>query len=190
MNFPTSYPVHWPSTYATAIATTNECPYMTTRTDHRCIIAIDPDVERSGVAVLDTSARTIKAMTMTFPELMEYLSSQQGRGGTLVVVEAGWLNKAHWHLTARDTARQAAAKGNSTGRNHETARKIVEMSRHYGLDTIEARPLRKCWQGQDGKITHGELALQLSRRGIAGLGKTSCQDARDAAWLAVVHSNL
>ena len=163
---------------------------MTTRTDYRCIIAIDPDVERSGVAVLDTSARTIKAMTMTFPELMEYLSSQQGRGDTLVVVEAGWLNQSHWHLTAKDSARMAAAKGNAAGRNHETGRKIVEMARHYGLAVKEAKPLRKCWSGKDGKITHGELALQLSRRGINGLGKTSCQDARDAAWLAVVHSNL
>lgn len=158
------------------------------RTD--IIIAIDPDVERSGVAVLDTSARTIKAMTMTFPELMEYLSSQQGRGDTLVVVEAGWLNQSHWHLTAKDSARIAASKGNATGRNHETGRKIVEMARHYGLQVKEVKPLRKCWRGKDGKITHEELALQLSRRGITGLGKTSCQDARDAAWLAVVHSNL
>lgn len=159
-------------------------------TTDRRIIAVDPDVERSGVAVLDTSARTIKTMTMTFPELMEYLSSQQGRGDTLVVVEAGWLNQAHWHLTARDTPRLAAAKGNAAGRNHETGRKIVEMARHYGLAVKEAKPLRKCWRGKDGKITHDELALQLSRRGINGLGKTSCQDARDAAWLAVVHSNL
>ena len=163
---------------------------MTTRTDHRFIIAIDPDVERSGVAVLDTSARTIKAMTMTFPELMEYLSSQQGRDGALVVVEAGWLNKPNWHLTAKDSPRIAASMGNRTGRNHETGRKIVEMARHYGLAVKEAKPLRKCWRGKDGKITHDELALQLSRRGINGLGKTSCQDARDAAWLAVVHSNL
>lgn len=154
------------------------------------IIAIDPDVERSGVAVLDTSARTIKTMTMTFPELMEYLSSQQGRGDTLVVVEAGWLNPSHWHLTAKDSPRIAAAKGNAAGRNHETGRKIVEMARHYGLAVKEVKPLPKCWHGRDKKITHDELALQLSRRGINGLGNTSCQDARDAAWLAVVHSNL
>ena len=144
------------------------------RTD--IIIAIDPDVERSGVAVLDTSARTIKAMTMTFPELMEYLSSQQGRGDTLVVVEAGWLNQSHWHLTAKDSARMAAAKGNAAGRNHETGRKIVEMARHYGLAVKEAKPLRKCWRGNPatvparhqraGKdILPGRARRRLARRG-------------------------
>ena len=159
------------------------------------IIAIDPDVERSGVAVLDTSARTIKTMTMTFPELMDTLQHcwdvivHEGKS-ILVVVEAGWLNPSHWHLTAKDSPRIAAAKGNAAGRNHETGRKIVEMARHYGLAVKEAKPLPKCWHGRDKKITHDELALQLSRRGITGLGKTSNQDTRDAAWLAVVYSNL
>lgn len=163
---------------------------MTTRTDYRCIIAIDPDVERSGVVLLYPETRDIHLHSLSFPDLVEYFSLIRGKKDTLVVVEAGWLNQSHWHLTAKDSARMAAAKGNAAGRNHETGRKIVEMARHYGLAVKEAKPLRKCWRGKDGKITHGELALQLSRRGITGLGKTSCQDARDAAWLAVVHSNL
>lgn len=154
------------------------------------LIAIDPDVDRSGVVVLHVKGKVIQACSLGFPELMEYLSLQQGRDDTLVVVEAGWLNPSHWHLTAKDSPRIAAAKGNAAGRNHETGRKIVEMARHYGLAVKEAKPLRKCWRGKDGKITHDELALQLSRRGIAGLGKTSNQDTRDAAWLAVVYSNL
>ena len=166
---------------------------MTQRPD--TLIAIDPDVENSGVAVLDTRSRHIELHTFPFPVLMDYLRDwKEARDIThepvLVVVEAGWLNKPNWHLTAKDSARMAAAKGNAAGRNHETGRKIVEMARHYGLAVKEAKPLPKCWHGRDKKITHDELALQLSRRGIAGLGKTSCQDARDAAWLAVVHSNL
>ena len=168
---------------------------MKMRNDRCCIIAVDPDVERSGVAVLDVRTRHIELFSFPFPVLMEYLQDIRESDGitgttTLVVVEAGWLNKPNWHLTAKDSARIAAAKGNSTGRNHETGRKIVEMARHYGLAVKEAKPLPKCWHGRDKKITHDELALQLSRRSITGLGKTSCQDARDAAWLAVVHSNL
>lgn len=164
-------------------------------TTDRCIIAVDPDVERSGVAALDTRTRHIELFTFPFPVLVEYLRDTRESDKitgvkTLVVVEAGWLNKPNWHLTAKDSARIAAAKGNATGRNHETGRKIVEMARHYGFHVEEVKPLRKCWRGKDGKITHEELALQLSRRGITGLGKTSCQDARDAAWLAVVYSNL
>lgn len=161
---------------------------MISRIDN--IIAIDPDVDKSGMAVLHVKEKAIRTCSIGFPELMEYLSSQQGRDDTLVVVEAGWLNHSHWHLTSKDSARIAAAKGNAAGRNHETGRKIVEMAKHYGLQVKEVKPLRKCWKRKDGKITHEELALQLSRRGITGLGKTSCQDARDAAWLAVVYSNL
>ena len=156
------------------------------------IIAIDPDVERSGVAVLGTKERRLETFSMDFPSLLDYLHiiSEQPGESPVVVVEAGWLDKPNWHLTAKDSPRIAAAMGNRTGRNHETGRKIVEMARHYGLAVKEVKPLPKCWHGRDKKITHGELALQLSRRGINGLGKTSCQDARDAAWLAVVHSNL
>ena len=161
---------------------------MTQRPD--TLISIDPDVEKSGVAVLDTRSRHIELHTFPFPVLMDYLRDWKEAQDIThepvrVVVEAGWLNKAHWHLTARDTARQAAAKGNSTGRNHETARKIVEMSRHYGLDTIEARPLRKCWRGQDGKITHAELA-----QFIPGLPARSNQEERDAALLAWTYAGL
>ena len=110
------------------------------------LISIDPDVEKSGVAVLDTRSRHIELHTFPFPVLMDYLRDWKEAQDIThepvrVVVEAGWLNKAHWHLTARDTARQAAAKGNSTGRNHETGRKIVEMARHYGLAVKEAKPL-------------------------------------------------
>ena len=164
-------------------------------TTDRCIIAVDPDVERSGVAALDVRTRHIELFAFPFPVLMEYLRDTRESDKitgvkTIVVVEAGWINKPNWHLTAKDSARIAAAMGNRTGRNHETGRKIVEMARHYGLAVKEAKPLRKCLRGKDGKITHEELAMQLSRRGINGLGKTSCQDARDAAWLAVVHSNL
>ena len=159
------------------------------------IIAVDPDVDKSGVAVLDVRSKVVHVASLTFPGLMDFLASERDdcmASGKLlvVVVEAGWLNTSHWHLAAKDSARMAAAKGNAAGRNHETGRKIVEMARHYGLTVDEVKPLRKCWRGKDGKITHGELALQLSRRGITGLGKTSCQDARDAAWLAVVYSNL
>ena len=131
------------------------------RTD--IIIAIDPDVERSGVAVLHTHTRHIRLSTSPFPDLVEYLqgireSDQITGTNTLVVVEAGWLNKPNWHLTAKDSPRIAAAKGNAAGRNHETGRKIVEMARHYGLAVKEAKPLRKCWRGKDGKITHGHPA--------------------------------
>ena len=154
------------------------------------IIAIDPDVDRSGVAVLDVAEKKIKTCSMTFPDLMDYLQScwytEINEGKNLrVVVEAGWLNQAHWHLTAKDSARIAAKKGNAAGRNHETGRKIVEMARHYGLEVDEVKPLRKCWRGKDGKITHEELS-----QFVPGLPGRTSQDIRDACLLAWTYAGF
>lgn len=154
------------------------------------IIAIDPDTDKSGVAELDTRTRRVLLSCRPFPELMDYLHLKAKESSAhayrlLVVVEAGWMNQAHWHLTAKDTARLAAAKGNAAGRNHEVARKIAEMSRHFGLETKEARPLRKCWSGPDGKITREELA-----QFIDGMPARTNQEMRDAALLACHEAGL
>lgn len=148
------------------------------------IIAIDPDVDKSGVAELDTRTRKMILSCRPFPELMDYLQLMYRESSAhsytiCVVVEAGWLNQSNWHLTAKDTARIAAKIGNATGRNHEVARKIVEMSRHYGLETKEVKPLRKCWRGPDGKITRDELA-----QFIDGLPLRTNQEMRDSALLS------
>lgn len=153
------------------------------------IIAIDPDVEKSGVAHLKPSTRKLEVSNLTFPLLLDYLQrtkeiKDKENESLIVVVEAGWIAQANWHLKRGDNVRVASAKGNSAGRNHETGRKIVEMCKHYGIEVLEHFPLRKCWKGKDGKITHEELA---SFTGI--MGKTN-QDARDAALLAWSFANL
>jgi hypothetical protein len=153
------------------------------------IVAIDPDVEKSGVAELCPLHRLLEVTNLSFPELLEYLQavkkvSETAHTSLVVVVEAGYFTQANWHLKSKDNARVASAKGNSIGRNHETGRKIVEMCKHYGIDVVAHAPLRKCWKGKDGKITHDELSL------FTGLmGKTN-QDARDAALLAWSFANL
>lgn len=63
-------------------------------TTDRCIIAVDPDVERSGVAVLDVRTRHIELFTFPFPVLVEYLRDTRESDKitgvkTIVVVEAG-----------------------------------------------------------------------------------------------------
>ena len=158
-------------------------------TKYHTIIAVDPDVEKSGVAFLEVATRKLEVSNLTFPELLDYLQFVKNENETAqqkvaVVVEASWLNRSNWHLKNSDTKRIASAKGNSTGRNHETGRKIVEMAKHYGLEVVEHTPLRKCWKGNDGKITHEEL---VSFTGLSG--KTN-QDARDAALLAWSFANL
>ena len=159
------------------------------------IIAIDPDVDKSGVAELHVPSRRIEAMALRFADLMDYLQhvkanfAEKGEN-VVVIVEAGWMNASNWH-TGRVRSIAAATKtGQNTGRNHETARKIAEMSRHYGLDTMEVKPLRKSWKGTDGKITHEELCALMMASGIPTVINRTNQEIRDAILLAIFHSGM
>lgn len=151
------------------------------------IIAIDPDVSRSGVAFLKPATGLLEVSNLTFPQVIDYLQQANWNKGAetlIVLIEASWLIQGNWHLSSWERRQRAASKGYDVGRNHETGRKIVEMCRHLGVEVLEHAPLRKCWRGKDGKITHEELA---SFTGITG--RTN-QDARDAALLAWVFSGL
>ncbi len=157
--------------------------------DYDIIIAIDPDIEKSGVAELNPKTRALEVANLSFPKLLDYLQFMKKYSGSnhtslVVIVEAGWLNKSNWHLRSRDNLRAASAKGKATGRNFETGRKIIEMCNHYGIPVIEQKPLNKIWKGKDRKITHDELAS------FTGITCRTNQDGRDAALLAWVFANL
>ncbi len=64
------------------------------------------------------------------------------------------------------------------------------MLRYYGIKVIEQSPLRKCWQGKDGKITHEELKRLCDMSGIEFNRPRSNQEERDAALLAIICSGL
>lgn len=147
------------------------------------IIGVDPDTDKSGVAFLETSTKKIEISNLTFPKLLDYMQfvkkqSDESGQSVIFIIEAGYLNKSNWHVNGKDNKRVATAKGNSTGRNHEVARKIIEMATHYGLEVIPAKPLKKCWKGPDGKITHDELAY------FTGISGRTNQESRDSCLLA------
>ena len=155
------------------------------------IIAIDPDVDKSGVAYLEVATRKLEVSNLAFPQLLDYLQGMKKVTTSLVVVvEVSWLIRSNWHLKNSDTSRIASAKGNSAGRNHETGRKIVEMARHYGLEVVEHVPLRKCWKGKDGKISMEELCNLLLNRKMKTLDKRVSQNCRDAILLALYISEI
>lgn len=155
------------------------------------VIGIDPDVEKSGIAILDCDTKTIDVLqSLAFPDLLDTLRSiqrqQEVQNKTYrVIIEAGWLNKAHWHILTKDNKRLAAAKGNSAGRNHEIGRKIAEMCKHWQIPYELIKPLQlrfkgvNIWKGKDGKITHEELAAFIPLK----INRTN-QEERDAALIA------
>lgn len=161
---------------------------MSKRTD--IVIGIDPDVDKSGVAVLDTRKRQFTQVTAEpFPPLLEMLNSirfgNAFNGLTCrIIIEAGWLNRGNWHLMRGDSRAVIAAKGNHAGRNHEVGRKIAEMCEFWRIPHDDVKPLTKMWRGHDRKIT----AIELQR--ITGWSARTNQEMRDAALLAWVWAGL
>lgn len=145
------------------------------------ILCIDPDKDKSGYAVLD--GRELRSVGVaSFTDMLGHIDALAG-AGYLVLVEAGWMETANWHVGRGDSPQKAAAIGRSVGMNHQTGRLIVEWCRAKGYPVQEHHPLRKCWRGRDGKITQEELqavtGLKLPRMN---------QDARDALLLAWVYA--
>jgi hypothetical protein len=144
------------------------------------IIGVDPDVDKSGIATLRTADRLIDCTTSSFPQVLEYfqfLKNVVSKESTvLVVIEASWLESNSNHHGVYGRAGQKIAK--NVGSNHQTGKLLVEMARYYGLDVEEIRPLKKCWKGPNGKITHEELAYFIQT-----LPKKTNQEARDASLI-------
>lgn len=152
------------------------------------IVGIDPDTDKSGVALLDTSDFHLELQALTFPELIDRIIYLRDRsrfdGKSLqVVVEAGWLHqKSNFHGYSGHRAERIAK---NVGANHETGKKIIEICRHWGISCDAVPPLSlqsggfHFWNGPDGKITHAEFVK------VTGCKATRTnQEQRDAGLLA------
>ena len=149
----------------------------------RRTIAIDPDKDKSGFAVLDGKT-LISVGVARFPDLLTMIEKECSVTECSVVVEAGWLEPANWHVKRGDTPSKAAAIGRALGQNQQTGMLLVEWCRMKGYDVTEMRPLRKMWRGRDGKVTQTELEVATRLR----LPRMN-QDARDALLLGWVYNN-
>ncbi len=161
------------------------------------IIGIDPDVDKNGVAFFNTSTKALFVDSFAFPKCIDRISETISCNinigkRTLVVIEAGWKNKSNWHFTSHDSREIIAKKGEGVGRNQETGRKIIECLQYNneGIEIVEQAPLRKCWMGKDGKITHKELKTLCEMSGIYFNETRSNQEQRDAALLAIFASGF
>jgi hypothetical protein len=156
----------------------------------RYIIAVDPDTEKSGVAIVDRYERKlISVTTMTFAQILRYLVSDEQvlSEQSVLVLEASWRISHNWHTRRYDNASVAAAKGYAVGRNHQIGYCIAAVAAQLGISVEEQTPLRKCWQGMDRKITHRELSCFTN---LNSLKKRTNQEERDAVLLAWVVADL
>jgi len=153
------------------------------------IVAIDPDIDKSGVAFLHTSTKQLEVSSLTMNQLLDYFEhvkaqQQNTNESIVVVVEASWITTHNHHLAGKHNLMSASKTGYNIGRNHQQGIIICEIARKLGFEVVEQPPLRKCWKGANGKITHEELSYFT---GI--MGKTN-QEGRDAALLAWSFANL
>lgn len=156
----------------------------------RIVIGIDPDVDGSGVGVIDKETKTVTKAQLALPQLVEYLRRQQMMSSSLMVyVEAGWMNGGNRHLLNKGQW-HAAKIGEQVGRNHQVSKLIGEFCEYHGIPFTFVRPLTKHWHGKDGKITHEELMLLIEGSGLTIEKCRTNQEMRDAILLAMDHSNI
>lgn len=150
----------------------------------RYFVGIDPDVDKSGLVVIDKKMRRVThAEALDFPGVLVYLNLLKQEHAkepmaVLVVLEDSDFS-VNWHYNSHDSKAVCAAKGRSVGMCHATARHLRECCVNMGLPVMMQQPLRKFWKGKEGKITHEEAALF-----IPGLPTKTNQEVRDAALLA------
>lgn len=152
------------------------------------IIGIDPDVDKSGIAILNLKTKKLKFKTATFRELCDCFNGAvktYSRDRVKVIVEASWNTAHNFHLLPTDRPAVAAKKSYHVGRNHQVGMDICQLALLFGLAVYEQEPLRKCWRGPNRKITHEEIVE------ITGIeARRTNQEERDAILIAWANANL
>lgn len=152
------------------------------------VLGIDPDITRSGFAIIDQINRKIQLMSLTFQEALQWFEEHcnQTKEYT-IIVEKSWQTAHNFHLNGKQNYVVASKIGYYIGMNHQAGKHIVEIAKYYGYDVVEKAPLRKVWKR--GKITHDEMDLVLRHVDIIPPRRTN-QEERDAAMLAMVGSRF
>lgn len=146
------------------------------------LVAIDPDLNKSGVAAWNTQTREwIIAQTVSIENILSELADLPPVE-TTVYVEAGYLIKKS-NLRGGNY-RAAQAKARNVGENHATGKLICKLLRAAGYNVIEFKPLRKgAFKTLEGTWT------EIGRRYVqqqSGLSHRMNDEARDAIY-TVLH---
>lgn len=152
-----------------------------TSTATRLLVGIDPDLTKSGIALVQNS-KVLDLMALSFPDLLETAKTLVSQGA-LFVVEDVEYDKTTYHR-ANTNVKKHAKIAQNVGQVKGVARVLVECLLHMGADVVQIKPLT-------GPIKRKakEDAAYFNR--ITGWEKSSNADKRDAAMLALnVNSKL
>lgn len=155
------------------------------------ILGVDPDIEKSGFALLNCATHTFDYLAaISFTDAIRFLgrlAANEKYKGVLIVIEDSDTS-TNWHcggiiydkrLTMEQKVRKAAAIGRSAGLCHATYRHLKEYAEELGFEVKAKKPLKKMWKGTDGKISHKELSVFVS-----DLPPKTNPEIRDAIMLA------
>lgn len=107
----------------------------------KILIGIDPDVDKSGVAFLNSNH--LELNNLTFFELLDYLRDYKNEFENLqVYIECGFLNGGNRHLKHGSSHALNSKIGERIGANHETAKKIIEMCEYLKITHHKVKPTR------------------------------------------------
>ena len=134
--------------------------------DSQKIIGIDPDVDKSGVCIVNEMLQIERLTTMDLVDLFVLIEGMRDYD-IRVIVEAGWMNKTNFHVRAMDNAWKSAKIGSHVGANHEIGRQIIKFCEKVGIECHAITP-----RG------HKMNALDFKKR--SGWTKRTNQEMRDA----------
>lgn len=134
-------------------------------------IGIDPDVEKSGVAIWYKQQKKLELYNKTFFRLFDLLKFLQSQNFDIfMVIEAGWLNKSNWHAIKDKSHGFNSKIGERVGANFETGKKIVEMAKYLDIKHSLIKPKSKKTDSETfNKITGYKLRTNQEQRDAAML---------------------
>ena len=140
---------------------------MTKIKEAQIIIGIDPDLEKSGVAILGSE---LQLKNMTFPETVELFRNEQD-SIKKVVIEAGWENKKANFRVGGNHSRQVNEQiARRVGMNHATGILLAEIAQAMGIAVLLVKP------------TKSKIDAEKFNKITGWQGRTN-QEVRDAAML-------
>lgn len=132
-------------------------------------IGIDPDVEKSGIAVWDSELKQFDFIQrLTFWQIIDVIDAYSEP--IEVVIEAGWLSKkSNWHGNTKQSKQVGETIAKNVGRNHQIGILLEQYCKLSNIRCLLMPPRGKVIESTFVNLTKWD-------------SKTN-QDERDAAML-------